>query len=474
MSTPDTRGPHHAPPADADVIYFLMWPGWETELVGNRWHFALRWARHVPVVLVQPTLLQATPDMSVEREQRFANCEILRIRSSGGRPVVVETSLIQTAQILAHLRARGYERPLLWCYNATLVGAYAALPAVGRVFHATENYFNNSWFHGVGGPFFERQLCAAYEASDLIVAVSSGLAEAIADEAHVYPEVVTNGCDFDLYANGVPDAELVAAGSRFDRVAIFAGNISQKFDFDLALRAVGEHPSTLFALYGPIADLNHHDERTWNELKRRHNVRYGGVVSPAQLSALYAAADVGLIPYRQDPLIVVNGFPLKTFEMAATGLPVVSTLMRPIVGLADGISVTDSPDRFLAKLGELSRDTLSAEQREELITISAENDYDRKFDRVLELLEDRIPLSRPRTCLDSIISALGVDAWYEICDVLRRDDAENRHSRLRLTRRSRMLRAVHKSFPASLRRWVPAGLRQAARRGMVRGGEGSS
>ena len=46
--------PEYAERVAADAIVFLIWPGWKTELRANRWHYASRWARHLPVILVQP------------------------------------------------------------------------------------------------------------------------------------------------------------------------------------------------------------------------------------------------------------------------------------------------------------------------------------------------------------------------------------------------------------------------------------
>ena len=66
-------------------------------------------------------------------------------------------------------------------------------------------------------------------------------------------------------------------------------------------------------------------------LLRRSNVRILGRLPPEDLPALYWGCDVGILPYRTDmPMLVENGFPLKALEMAAAGLPVVSSLMKPL------------------------------------------------------------------------------------------------------------------------------------------------
>src|SRR5690242_3554006 len=44
---------------DADSVYILLHQGWNNEARANRWHFATRWARHLPVVLVSPDTVWA-------------------------------------------------------------------------------------------------------------------------------------------------------------------------------------------------------------------------------------------------------------------------------------------------------------------------------------------------------------------------------------------------------------------------------
>ncbi len=110
-----------APRVDADCVCFLMIPGWETELRSNRWHFARRWARHLPVLLVQPTLTEWSTSPVLEPEPRIPNCQILRVAlPCPDRGPRLATTATQLAQMLAGLRDCGYRRPLLWLYNPCL------------------------------------------------------------------------------------------------------------------------------------------------------------------------------------------------------------------------------------------------------------------------------------------------------------------------------------------------------------------
>src|SRR5262249_44605640 len=124
-----------------DSVYLFMWPEWRTELRSNRWHFARRWARLRPVVMIQPE--RASRESStVEPEPRIDNCQILSIVATEHLERWVARSIHQTTQIGRYMRSAGHRQPLFWGYNPCLLMAYAALPAILRVYHATENYFD--------------------------------------------------------------------------------------------------------------------------------------------------------------------------------------------------------------------------------------------------------------------------------------------------------------------------------------------
>jgi tetratricopeptide (TPR) repeat protein/glycosyltransferase involved in cell wall biosynthesis len=382
-------------PIDADCVCFLMIPGWETELRSNRWHFARRWARHLPVVLVQPTLTEWTTDVVLERESRIDNCQILRIAlpCPEAEPRVATTAT-QLAQMAAGLRHAGYRRPLLWLYNPCLAELYTALPAAARVMHCTEAWFE---FDDQTEDFRD-QVRLAVRASDLIVAVSSGVEASLrrqVPEARVH--TVTNGCDFQAYAAGTPDAELREAGQSFERIAVCAANLDRRVDFGTLQRVAVAYPQTLFALYGRLGELAAAEETQREQAFAAPNVRYLGLADPGRLPDIYAAASLGFIPYQTSPMLVESGFSLKALEMAASGLPVVSSLMRPLCGLAQALHVAPDEEDFIVAVGRLDRDHISNDERDELIAAARANDYDAKFASVLQLCDREIASNRPAT-----------------------------------------------------------------------------
>jgi glycosyltransferase involved in cell wall biosynthesis len=320
---------------------------------------------------------------------------------------VVKDTQIQVGQVLEDMDRHHFERPLLWCYNWKLAGPFAQVPAVARLVHATEAHFDMPRL----GPMLPR-LRAAVTISDLTIAVSGGVAMGLRrriEGAEIL--TVSNGCDYRSYSEGKPDAVLAANRPTYSRVAIYAGNINGRLDFGLLRRLAAEHPDVLFALYGPISSLTKADVTAWNALLSLTNVIAPGPVDPDRLPDLYAAADVGIIPYRQDPLLVDNGLPLKALEMSASGLPSVSSLMKPLLGIAAGIVVTSSADEFVAAFARVSRATLSVDGLDELNRVSSANDYDNKFEQIVEALDRHVTEGRPATRVDRLINVLGPE-WF--------------------------------------------------------------
>jgi glycosyltransferase involved in cell wall biosynthesis len=396
-----------------DSVYFLLIPGWESELRANRWQFAIRWAKRKPVVLVTPDNKHSAA-VSVP-EPRIPNCRILSVQLVS-EPNVLAKARIQVAQVLSDMTQHHFAKALLWCYNPDLADLFARVPAVARLHHASEAYFDMPG----RSPAFHQRLRAVVEMSDLTVAVSDGVAAGILRRIE-NADVVTvpNGCDYRHYSTATPDISLTDAARAFERVAVYAGNINGRLDFGLLHRLASTFPRVLFAFYGPRIELSAADANAWQKLTVLPNVIAPGPVDPDRIRDLYAAADVGIIPYRQDPWLVENGLPLKALEMGATGLPVVSSLMKPLLGMAAALVVTSTADQFIEAFARTSRARLSESQARELSAVSSANDYDNKFEQILTELDRRIADPTPSTRVDVLSAALGAE-WT---------DSEARYSR---------------------------------------------
>ena len=376
-----------------DAIYFLMFAGWEKELRANRWHYASRWARHIPVTLVQPTSFLSEFDSYAAAEPSIDNCRVLHVRAVGQGHSSLVDSLIQCEQIRRDIAAGGHNRVAFWLYDPSYFVTWTLLPAAVRVVHATENYL---MFSNLPPQFGERlKYCLAH--ADLTICCSEGVAASYGPWCEGRVETITNGCDYEFYANAVPDADLTALRKCYDSIVVFAGNVDQRLDYVAIAMAADAHPKILFAFFGPTNFTDADNDFAFQRLCARPNIRYFGRVSAERLPAIYAACDVGILPYIFEPLLCENGFPLKTFEMAAGELPLVAQnlqLIEPFVG--DGIVYARSREEFVSALGFVGRDMLTEAARLRLAELARSQDYEPKFDAVRRMVENIAGSSRAR------------------------------------------------------------------------------
>jgi glycosyltransferase involved in cell wall biosynthesis len=109
---------------------------------------------------------------------------------------------------------------------------------------------------------------------------------------------------------------------------IYHGTLTERYGLDLAIRAVNivreDVPGVHLTILG---DGDHVDElkRLIDELNLRRHVELINELRPAEeLPALIGAADLGVVPYRNDPF--TDGLlPTKLMEYAALGLPAVAS-----------------------------------------------------------------------------------------------------------------------------------------------------
>lgn len=403
----------------ADCVYMLLHGGWQSERRSNRWHYAVRWARHLPVVLVCPETLSVRA--SRKPEPRIENCHILEVTRAGGPQW--DPQQLCVGQILSDMKWAGFSRPLLWLYNPMFAEAFSLLPAAARIHHFTENYFE---FDSLPENFLAR-LKFVIRMADLNVAVSEGCAKPLREvTAPEKVTVATNGCDFTVYgAEGPPDAEIAALRQRFSRVAVFAGNINTRIDYELMAKVADACPDTVVLFMGDYK-LAAGEESPFAELLRRPNVRYLPPVAPERLPAIYRAADLGFVPYVRDKLMKENTYPLKTLEMAATGLPVVNSLMLPLLANSPPLIVARDDQEFIDAFARARREpaVISA-----LRKLAAASDYDIRFADVVKQLAKVLRHTESR--LSDLAAVCPAEVAESFLDLVRRDSASWRHAAIR-------------------------------------------
>jgi glycosyltransferase involved in cell wall biosynthesis len=194
--------------------------------------------------------------------------------------------------------------------------------------------------------------------------------------------LVANVADFDHFARAADRALARPELASLSRPVLgFAGNITaEKVDFALIATLADEDSGRTIVLAGP-AERGSMDRLS--ELTRRPNVVWIGGVPYAQVPAVVAAFDVGLIPYVENEY-TRSVFPLKVFEYLAAGKPVVATGLPELVGLEPDVVVARRSGVEAAVEAALALRTETDVARRR--AFAAENTWDTRTERLLSLI----------------------------------------------------------------------------------------
>ncbi len=109
--------------------------------------------------------------------------------------------------------------------------------------------------------------------------------------------------------------------SEYDRPQIgYAGMVSDRIAWDLIREIARQKPGWDFIFHGLIAD-----RRIPGRFKDIDNIKFAGLFTQGDLPAILGKFDLGILPYTEIELHT-HIHPLKFFEYAAAGLPIVSSL----------------------------------------------------------------------------------------------------------------------------------------------------
>jgi glycosyltransferase involved in cell wall biosynthesis len=161
--------------------------------------------------------------------------------------------------------------------------------------------------------------------------------------------------------------------------AVYVGLMAEWFDFDLIARAARQRPDVAFVLIGP-------DEAARQRLPKLPNLHLIGPVPWNELPAYLQHAAVGLIPFdmknHRDLVKGVN--PLKLYEYAAAGVPVVSIAWPEIQKLNAPVELVDEPEEFLQAIDRMLQAPPPADT---LRAFAARHDWSFVLDQFLAALD---------------------------------------------------------------------------------------
>ncbi len=235
----------------------------------------------------------------------------------------------------------GFQEPILWLSFSVLMseGAIGALGESLVVYHCTDDVAALPGISPAAARIEQRLIARA----DVVFCSSPALAAA---RGGIF---VPNGVDFELFSQarlpGTPEPDELAAFPR--PVVGYAGQIDERFDFDLLDAVAQMCPSWPFVLVGAVAPGVR--ARFDALLALRPNVRAFGLVPHGELPAWFKSFDVAIVPWRCTPQTRAI-YPLKLGEYLAAGLPVVTTPFAALPDARDVVAQAATAEEFVGAL----------------------------------------------------------------------------------------------------------------------------
>ena len=150
-------------------------------------------------------------------------------------------------------------------------------------------------------------------------------------------------------------------------------------DRELLCSAIRAYPECDFVIRGSV------ENRFARVLKSYPNVRLVGFTGYAELAGIVRRFDLGLIPFKANAIAhVIN--PLKMYEYAAAGIPVLASRTRELEHYADIAALADDRDDFVKKIGILLRED-DRGKRIDRRTWAEKNTWNHRVDEYFDFLQ---------------------------------------------------------------------------------------
>jgi Glycosyl transferases group 1 len=283
---------------------------------------------------------------------------------------------------LAH---QGIDDAILWVYHPGYGDAVARIPHSVLLYDCVDEYsafpeFRNckAWISEQ-----ERRLC---QAADVVSCTAPALYETKQHLAPGRTHFVHNVGDAAHFGKAMePELVVPSDVSGLPRPVIgFIGAVSDyKLNLDWLLELADARPGYSIVLIGPtgIADPSTDVGR----LQRKPNVHLLGHRAYETLPGYVKGFDVAVIPYRLNEY-TRSVFPIKFFEMLATGRPLVISPLPAVEQYWGAARVADSAAAFIAACDDaVSADTEQAKQAR--LDLAAQNSWDSRVKKLLDLVD---------------------------------------------------------------------------------------
>lgn len=185
--------------------------------------------------------------------------------------------------------------------------------------------------------------------ADVVITVTEKLKEDVQEYGPSRVQVIGNGVDVELFGKTSLEIPEDMQGLK-GPIVLYAGVISDWFDFELMGLCAQTYPDVEFVIVGPV--INPKVRGMVEESGKRPNVHFMGMKPHDVLPSYIRASRLCWIPFKKNSLIE-RFSPNKLFEYAAGGRSVVTLdYTKEIIDLSSMVYVATTAQDFVQMVGD--------------------------------------------------------------------------------------------------------------------------
>jgi glycosyltransferase involved in cell wall biosynthesis len=291
---------------------------------------------------------------------------------------------VRRALLDRYLARQSIEDAVLWVYHPGYGPAVAEIPRRLLVYDCVDEYSEFPEYRGGADWLVERE-AALCRAADVVFTTSQGLYE---KKRPLNPErthLVHNVGDFAHFSRSRDAATDVPEDLRAlpKPVIGFLGAVSgYKLDIEWMVALARRHREASLVLVGPVGVGDKSTDV--GMLADEPNVHLLGHRPYEALPGYVKGFDVAVIPYRQNEY-TANVFPIKFFELLASGKPVVISALPALADYYGQVEVARSAEEFVAACERALAEPARNEGAR--LALAAENTWEHRVERMMAHVE---------------------------------------------------------------------------------------
>jgi len=384
---------------------------WNPELPTNQHHLMSRLAQTNRVLFIESLGLRrpqlATRDVrrllrrlrdGLRGSRTEGDVHVLSpiaLPAHGYRILRVINSFLLRRQVRSAVTRLGFDRPILWSYVPNAEALFETLDPSLVVYHCVDDLAAQK---GVDAKSFRAAEQRFATRADLVLASAPSLAKrlrALSDRVLDAPNVA----DVDFFATALEEGPVDEALARLapPRIVFTGAIVETKVDMRWLVTLARLRPHWNFALVGPVGLGDPGTDVS--ALRSLPNIHLLGSRPYRLLPDILRGADAAIVPYALNAL-TASVFPMKVYEYLAAGLPVVSTPLPALEGVA-GVVIVDDPASAAVSLARLMADNTIERRRERSLMADGHSWTDRlaEIAAATHALRTRVEPARPASDL---------------------------------------------------------------------------